>query len=66
MGGVLTTMTRAMGPAKLQINLSWIEIQQKSGFPQPSGSKPTAKPDRKEEEDDQQRNIYFPQLWSLP
>lgn len=30
---VLTRTTRAMGPAKLQISLSWMEIQQKSGFP---------------------------------
>jgi hypothetical protein len=30
---VLTTMTRMTGPAKLQMRGSWMEIQQKSGFP---------------------------------
>lgn len=29
----LTTMTRTTGPAKLQMRGSWMEIQQKSGFP---------------------------------
>lgn len=29
----LTTMTRMTGPAKLQMRGSWMEIQQKSGFP---------------------------------
>lgn len=29
----LTTMTRTIGPAKLQIRGSWMEIQQKSEFP---------------------------------
>lgn len=29
----LTTITRTIGPAKLQISGSWMEIQQKSGFP---------------------------------
>lgn len=29
----LTTMTRTIGPAKLQMRGSWTEIQQKSGFP---------------------------------
>lgn len=40
----ITSMTMAMGPAKLQMSLSSMEIQQKSGFPYPSGSSPTARP----------------------
>lgn len=37
-------MTTLTGPAKLHMSLSYMEIQQKSGLPYPSGSKPTASP----------------------
>lgn len=56
---VLTTMTTAMGPAKLQISLSWMEIQQKSGFPKPSGSKPTDNPVQKEGRRSAEQCIMF-------
>lgn len=42
--GGLTDTTMAMGPAKLHIRVSYIDSQQKSGFPYPSGSSPTARP----------------------
>lgn len=39
-----TSMTTLTGPAKLHMSLSYMEIQQKSGLPYPSGSNPTASP----------------------
>lgn len=57
----ITSMTMAMGPAKLQMSLSSMEIQQKSGFPYPSGSSPTARPaaKRKTVRSDRKRNFIL-------
>lgn len=62
-GRRFTRMTMAMGPAKLQMSLSSMEIQQKSGFPYPSGSRPTARPAAKGEGRKRRRGLVTDELF---
>lgn len=62
-GRRFTRMTMAMGPAKLQMSLSSMEIQQKSGFPYPSGSRPTARPAAKGEGKKRRRGLVTDELF---